>query len=111
MAAVTREFIERMTEEIVRTENPEKIYLFGSFARGDAREDSDVDILVVTNRPFDSHHSRRQVLSSIRQALSQFHVAKDILVLSAEEMEKWQHSTNHIASAIAREGIVLHERS
>ena len=32
---------------------PAKVILFGSYARGDAREDSDVDFLVIESEPHD----------------------------------------------------------
>lgn len=42
--------IREITEIIVREYSPDKIILFGSRARGDSRPDSDIDILVVSDR-------------------------------------------------------------
>ena len=36
-----------MVTEIVHAVRPERVYVFGSQARGDAQPDSDVDLLVV----------------------------------------------------------------
>ena len=44
--------LRQMVETIVREAAPEVIILFGSRARGDARPDSDVDLLVVETEPF-----------------------------------------------------------
>ena len=52
MITVTNEILERMVEAIVREVDPEEIWLFGSRARGQAREHSDVDLLVIEREPF-----------------------------------------------------------
>ena len=47
MKRQTERFIKEMVRRIVAGFNPEKVILFGSYARGTAGTDSDVDLLVV----------------------------------------------------------------
>ena len=42
-----QEVIEEMTRRLVEFSRPDRIYLFGSEARGEAGPDSDLDFLVV----------------------------------------------------------------
>ena len=52
MAPVTDALLDQMVQAIVAEVDPEQVILFGSRARGDAREDSDVDLVVVEAEPF-----------------------------------------------------------
>ena len=45
-----------------------KVILFGSRARGDARSESDVDILVVEDEPFGPERSRTKEMARLWQA-------------------------------------------
>jgi predicted nucleotidyltransferase len=87
--------------------NPEKVFLFGSTARGDAHPDSDLDLLIVEQATFDPHRSRPEELRKIRAALHRFQVSKDIRLYSADEFERWSNSPNHV---VARCGDEAHER-
>ena len=110
MIVVTEEILDEMVDTLVQEIAPEQIYLFGSRARGNARPDSDIDLLIVESEPFGTNRSRRQELARIRRALSLFRVPKDILVYSRDEIAKWQHAANHIISRCLREGKLLYER-
>jgi uncharacterized protein len=44
---VDQDSIRKLTDQIVREFNPERIVLFGSYGRGEPRPDSDVDLLVI----------------------------------------------------------------
>jgi len=44
---ITPELIEYIVEKIVREIQPEKIILYGSYARGDFHKDSDVDLFII----------------------------------------------------------------
>ena len=110
MLAVTEVVLDEMVAAIVQEIDPEQIYLFGSRARGDARPDSDVDLLIVEQKPFGPCRSRWKEIARIRRILSPFRIPKDILLYHADEMAKWQHSVNHLISRSLREGKLLYER-
>ena len=110
MIVVTEAILDEMVDTLVQEIAPEQIYLFGSRARGNARPDSDIDLLIVESEPFGINRSRRQELARIRRALSLFRVPKDILVYSRDEIAQWQHAVNHIISRCLREGKLLYER-
>jgi len=111
MIETTEHILAEITEAIVQEVHPERIYLFGSRARGDARADSDIDLLIVEREPFGPNRTRLREMTRIRRALSQFRASKDILVYSVEEVVKWRHSVNHIISHCLREGKLLYARS
>ena len=110
MITVTEEVLEQMVRAIVREVDPEAIYLFGSYARGQAGPDSDVDLLVIEREPFGPGHPRLAEMARLRRALSAFRVPKDILVFSKDEVDYWRDSLNHITSRCRREGRVLYGR-
>ena len=110
MQDVTDTLLDRMIRTIVDEVDPEQVILFGSRARGDARPDSDVDILVVESEPFGPGRSRRAEEVRISRALPATPVGRDILVYSRDDMEKWRGSLNHVAARALREGRMLYTR-
>jgi len=98
-----------MAQRIVREVDPQKILLFGSWARGEASEHSDVDLLVVEREPFGEHRSRYQEAARIWRCLSDFRVPKDILLYSVSEIEQWKDSRYHVIGQALREGRILYE--
>ena len=107
---VTETVINQMAECIVKEVNPVRIVLFGSSARNEAREGSDVDLLVIEDAPFGEGRSRFRETGRINRALAGFGVAKDILVYSIDEVERWRNSLNHVISHALREGRDLYVR-
>jgi len=89
---------------IVSAYQPARVILFGSQARGDARADSDVDLLVL----FDDDADRRERRIGIRRLLRDMPFAKDVLVASVSDMERSAGGTA-VAGAI-RDGVVVYER-
>jgi predicted nucleotidyltransferase len=100
--------LRQMVSTIVSEVSPETIILFGSRARGDARPDSDVDLLVVESEPFSPQRSRRKEAARLYMALRGMAVSKDILLYSREEFESWKDSLNHVVGRAYREGRVLY---
>ena len=90
--------------------NPREIILFGSYARGDATPDSDMDLLIVEDEPFGLERSRSQEMALLWKVLAGFMIAKDILVFSSDEIERWKGTKTHVIARAYREGKILYER-
>ncbi|MDE2823172.1 MAG: nucleotidyltransferase domain-containing protein [Chloroflexota bacterium] len=99
-----------MVNVIVDEVDPDQIILFGSRARGDSHDSSDVDFVVLEAEPFGDGRSRHAEEVRLYDALSDFRVSKDILVFSHQDAEYWKDSLNHVLARALREGRVLYER-
>ena len=110
MVPVTDELLDGMVRAIVAEADPERVILFGSRARGEAHDRSDVDLVVVEAEPFGAGRSRVEEATRLYRATSGFLVNKDILVFTLAEMEYWRDSLNHVLARAVREGKVLYER-
>lgn len=85
MEPVTETHLQRMAQAIAAEVDPVCIILFGSRARGDARLDSDVDLLVVEDEPFGPARCRLDESERIYRAVTGMGIAKDILLFSADD--------------------------
>ena len=110
MTQVTGTLIERMVRAIVDEVDPEQVILFGSRGRGDERQDSDVDLVVVEAEPFGPERSRHKEMVRLYHAVAGFPVAADVLVFSRDDVDYWRDSLNHVLARALREGKVLYER-
>ena len=108
--AVTDAVIAEMVATLVKEADPEQVILFGSRGRGDARTDSDVDLIVVEAEPFGPGRDRVKEMARLYKALAGFLVPADILVYSREDVEYWRDSLNHVLARALREGKVVYER-
>lgn len=110
MASEEDSLIREMVDTIVREADPDAVILFGSRARGDARPDSDVDLLIVEPEPFSPQRSRRQETARLYLAVRKLAIAKDLLLYSRDEFERLKDSPHHVVGRAQREGKVLHAR-
>ena len=108
MRQVTEQSIKSLVKNIVDEFHPEFIYLFGSRARGEMREDSDVDLLIIVSEPFDKTHSRRMELSRLWRLVACFRLPVDVLLFSRNEVEEWRTSGSHVIGRALREGRPLY---
>lgn len=101
-----QETARRMADKLAREFRPERIYLFGSAARGLTDESSDVDLLVVVRDVQD----RRSLRVAMRRLLNGMGMPKDIVLLTTEEFEAKSRIPGSIAYPAATEGILLYAR-
>lgn len=105
MAAID-ETLQVMTDRIVAGFQPERVILFGSHARGDASDQSDIDLLVVMPDGTD----RRQATIAIMNALRDVRVPKDVIVTTPARIARYGHLVGTILRPALREGKELYAR-
>ena len=84
---------------------PERIYMFGSRARGDAHADSDYDLLVVVTTSAEPRYKRAQ---GAYRALGGVGVPIDVIVLTREEFERQAVVVTSLPATIEREGLLVY---
>src|SRR5689334_16347646 len=82
----TEQVLNAMVERIQAIARPERVILFGSRARGDARSDSDFDLLVIA----ESNEPRYRRSAPLYAALADVPVEADVLVYTPAEVEEWR---------------------
>lgn len=98
----TQELVRRIRERY----QPDQIWLFGSRARGDARDDSDWDLLVVV--PDDASGERRRARGAYELMVGLEHGA-DVLVWPRSEFDVRLGLRASLPRAVVDEGILLHD--
>jgi predicted nucleotidyltransferase len=95
----------KISERLKKNYNAEKVILFGSYARGEESEDSDVDMLVIAPRKerfFERIASTKRLIRDLRNGLP---VAP--IVLTPEEAEKRKNIGDQFIIDIFENGISL----
>lgn len=82
------------------------IFLFGSRARQDYAEDSDYDLMVVTENAHENKELRL-LKALIRRKLARNRIPADIFIQSKAELELNKKVTGHIVRQVLKEGILL----
>lgn len=99
------EIIAEMTRRIVEQFDPLQIILFGSRARGDARPDSDIDMLVV----FPRVNNSREMAVALRQSVNDLGFGKDFIVTTPDEIAARGHLIGNVLEPALREGRTLYD--
>jgi len=96
--------IQPALQALIEAAQPERIILFGSHARGDAREDSDLDFLVIEANVED----RAREMVRLRRALRPLRIPVDVLVYSAADVARWGDQPGSALYWALREGRVVY---
>ena len=100
------ETIDEIVKRIVNSVDPEKIILFGSYAYGQPREDSDLDLLVI----MESSLPRYKRAIPIYRALAGLIIPKDVLVYTPEEIKKWSQVSQAFITTVLEKGQIIYEK-
>ena len=102
---IDQTMLDKATELLRETAHPQQIILFGSHARNDAREDSDVDILVIEKEV----GNRVAEMVRLTRALSPLRIPVDLLVVSRETFDYWADTPGNVYYHARSEGKVVYE--
>lgn len=97
--------LQEIVRRLVLAYEPERIYLFGSAARGTTGPDSDYDLLVIV--PDDAPPERRRSRLAY-EVLRGTGVAADVLVFARSYFEGRRHVRASLSATVEREGKLLH---
>jgi uncharacterized protein len=101
------EELQRLINTIVSIAEPDKVILFGSRARGNARDDSDYDFLIVKK----GIKQKRRLARSLYERITGISVPVDLLVADQEAFEEKKDNPYYVYYAAHREGEVVYDRS
>lgn len=100
---IPQKAIEDLVRQIVEKFHPQKIILFGSYARGNPHPESDVDLLVIMNEVGKGRQSLK-----IRNALD-INFGVDLVVHSPEQLRQRIEWGDSFLQDITREGKIVYE--
>ena len=90
---------------LVEAAHPEKIILFGSYARGDFTEDSDLDFLVILSAVEDTFEE----MMRLERVLLTLPVPVDVLVYSTDDVRERAHLRGTVLYHALTDAKILHD--
>ena len=100
-------FMEQIVNTIVTTVEPDKIILFGSYARDDYKKNSDIDILILKK----GLKNERDVTNSLYMEFfnKKITVPIDLIAVDYDKYYQLNNDIGYIYKTINREGKVIYE--
>jgi predicted nucleotidyltransferase len=107
-ATVSEVLLQQMAAEIRQEIPGAEVRLFGSHALGEARPDSDIDLLITADDGWLEQHNRFETLGRLWRRLAHHRIPVDLLLYSRSQAEERRHWLSHVIARAYREGRVLH---
>ncbi|MFQ5640165.1 MAG: nucleotidyltransferase domain-containing protein [bacterium] len=98
--------INKVARRIADALSAERVILFGSYARGTAGKNSDVDLMIIAESDLPRFKRSRQLYKLFRP----YPFGMDLLVFTPEEIERGRKSPFSFVSTVLKEGKTLYVR-
>ena len=102
---IPKKAIDDVIRQIADKFKPEKIILFGSYARGNPRPESDVDLLIVMDTPL--REVQQEIL--IQKNLEMDLFGLDLIVQTPRKLQERVALGDSFLREILRDGIIVYE--
>jgi predicted nucleotidyltransferase len=106
--APTQEKVDLAVKAAVEVAQPSRVILFGSWARGEARWDSDLDMAVLV--PDSAEARLGELRRSLRRRLDEVPMSIDLVLATEEFANRFRGEINSIYYRILRDGQVAYEQ-
>ncbi len=104
---VTQSQIQTLINEIAAGYQPEKIYLFGSYANGTPTFDSDIDLFIIKKT---SKRKKDRTIELLNKLQSYPNAGVDFIIYTPEELEAVKNDVVNIGKEAIKTGKLLYER-
>jgi uncharacterized protein len=104
---VTESQIQTLVNEIAEGYQPEKIYLFGSYANGTPTADSDIDLFIIKDT---SKRRKDRTIELLNNLKTYPDSGVDFIIYTPEELQQVQDDVVNIAQEAVKTGKLLYER-
>ena len=104
---IEEKIINEIVSRIALNFNPEKIILFGSHAKGNPSNDSDLDLLIIKDTKLPRHKRSFDIQKSLLGSM----VPMDILVYTIMEYEQEKDEKHSFLNSAIKTSKVLYERN
>lgn len=101
---IPQKAIDQVVQQIVEKFKPQKIILFGSYARGNPRPESDVDLLVVMDTPMKEVKQAIQISQEI-----EYRFGLDLIVHTPKHLAQRLKMGDWFLRDVLKEGKVVYE--
>jgi predicted nucleotidyltransferase len=99
-------FIDRIISLIVSLTSPDQIVLFGSYARGDNTEKSDIDLLILKKNLKNSKTITDNLYMSFFD--NEIKVPVDLIVIDYDKYNNLKNEIGYIYKTINKEGKIIY---
>jgi uncharacterized protein len=105
----TQEKVDQAVEAAIAIAHPERIFLFGSWVRGEAKWDSDLDLAVLA--PDSRSPELGRIRKELRRRLDQIPMTIDLVLATESYAAEFLDSENSIFYSILKRGRLVYERN
>ena len=106
----SKQDIEKLVELILQVLSPEKIILFGSYATGNHKNDSDIDLMILMKEKIDRREKLKKMYE-LRNLFFEQNFEVDLILNSVRHFNDYKNYFGSINYSVDKEGKVLWTRN